>query len=105
MGSDSEDEYVAAPAKKGRRRNRKHKGKTVLAVEESGDPKTAKKAKVDDPRKEVAGCDACRALAAAGKPEGSDKQYYKVPCTKGHALQNYCQVERPMEKQRVEYER
>ena len=100
-----EDEDVIAPAKKGRRRNRKRKGKTVLAVEESGDPDTAKKAKVDDPGKEIAGCDACRALAAAGKPEGSDKQYCKIHRTKGHDLQNCRQVEQLMEKQRAQYER
>ena len=34
----------------------KHRGKTVLAVEESDDPGTAKKAKVDDPSKEVPRC-------------------------------------------------
>ena len=72
--TDSTDKDAVAPAKKGRRRNRRRKGKTVLAVEGSGDPGTAKKAKVDDPGKEVAGCAACLALAA-GKPGGSDMQY------------------------------
>ena len=85
-GSDSEDKDIVAPVKKGRRRNRKRKGKTVLAVEESGDPDTAKKAKVNNPNKEVAWCDACRAFTAAGKSEGSDKQYCKIHCTKGHDL-------------------
>ena len=63
--TESTDEDAAAPAKKGRRRNRKRKGKIVLAVEGSGNPGAAKKAKVDDPGKEVAGCAACRALAGS----------------------------------------
>ena len=46
----------------------------MLAVEESGNPSTTKKAKVDAPGKEVAGCAACLGLAA-GKPGGSDMQY------------------------------
>ena len=53
------------------------------AVEESSDPDTSKKDKVNDPGKEIVGCDACRALAAAGKPEGSDKEYCKIHHTKG----------------------
>ena len=53
---------TATPAKKGRRRNRKRKGKAILAVEGSDDTGTIKKTKASDPGKEVAGCDACRAL-------------------------------------------
>ena len=45
----------------------------MLAVEGSGDPGAAKKAKADDPGKEVVGCAACWALAAADEPGGSDK--------------------------------
>ena len=52
--TDSTDEDVAAPANKGQRRNSKRKGKTVLAVEGSGEPGAAKKVKADDPGKEVA---------------------------------------------------
>ena len=89
---------TATPAKKGRHRNRKHKGKAVLAVEGSGDPGAAKKAKADDPSKEVAGCTACQALAVADKPRGSDKQYCKIHHTKGHDLQNCRQVELLAEK-------
>src|SRR5215216_1205370 len=103
--TDSTDEGTTAPTKKGRRCNRKRKGKTVLAVEESGNPGTAKKANVDDPGKEVAGCAACQALAAADKLEGSDKQYCKIHRTKGHDLQNCRQVELLAEKQKAEYER
>ena len=58
----------------------------MLAVEESGDPGPTKKTKVDDPGKEIAGCAACRALAAADKPGGPDKQYCKIHRTKGHDL-------------------
>ena len=50
--TDSTDD-TATPVKKGQRRNRKRKGKTVLAVEGSDNPDTAKKAKADDPSKEV----------------------------------------------------
>ena len=68
METDSTDEDTAAPTKKGRRRNRKCKGKAVLAIEGSDDTGAAKKVKADDPGKEIAGCVACRALAAADKP-------------------------------------
>ena len=86
--TDSTDEDTTAPTKKGRRRNRKRKGKAVLAVEGSDDTGAAKKAKADDPGKEIARCAACWALAAADKPGGSDKQYCKIHRTKGHDLQN-----------------
>ena len=49
--TDSTDEDTAAPTKKGRRRNRKRKGKSVLAVEGSDSTGAAKKAKADDPDK------------------------------------------------------
>ena len=103
--SDSSYEDIAAPAKKGRRRNRKRKGKTVLAVEGSDDAGSAKKTKADDSAKKIAGCVACRALAAAEKPGNSDKQYCKIHRTKGHDLQNCRQVELLAEKQKAEYER
>ena len=103
--TDSTHEDTAAPTKKGRRHNRKHKGKTVLAVEGSGELGAAKKAKADDPGKEVAVCAACLALEAAGKPGGSDKQYYKIHRTTGHDLQICRQVELLAEKQKAEYER
>ena len=53
--TDSRDEDTTALTKKGRRRNRKHKGKVVLAVEGSDDTGAAKKAKADDPDKVIAG--------------------------------------------------
>ena len=84
--TDSTDEDTAAPTKEGQRRNKNLKGKTVLAVEGSKNTGAAKKAKADDPDKEIAGCAACRALAAADKPGGSDKQYCKIHRTKGHDL-------------------
>ena len=62
--TDSTDD-TATPAKKGRCRNRKCKGKTVLAVEGYNDTGATKKPKTSDPGKEVAGCAACRALAVA----------------------------------------
>ena len=71
--TDSTEEDTAAPTKKGRRRNRKRKGKTVLAVKGSDNTVNAKKDKVSDPDKEVAGCAACRAFAVADKPGSSDK--------------------------------
>ena len=74
----------------------------LLASRRTG---AAKKAKEDDPDKEIAGCAACRTLAAADKPGGSDKQYCKIHRTKGHDLQNCRQVELLAEKQKAEYER
>ena len=96
---------TSTPAKKGRRRNRKRKGKAVLAVEGSNDTGATKETKASDPGKEVAGCAPCLALAVAGKPGGSDKQYCKIHRTKGHDLQNCRQVELLAEKQKAEYER
>ena len=91
--TDSTDKDSAAPTKKGQHRNRKRKDKTVLAVEGSEDTGAAKKAKADDPGKEIAGYAACQALVVADKPGGSDKKYCKIHRTKGHDLQNYRQVE------------
>ena len=45
----------------------------MLAVEGSDDTGAAKKVKADDPDKDIPGCAACRALAVADKPGGSDK--------------------------------
>ena len=86
--TNSSDEDTAAPAKKGRRRNRKRKGKDVLSVKGSDDAGSAKKTKEDDLGKEIARCVACRALAAAEKPGNSDKRYCTIHRTKGHALQD-----------------
>ena len=77
----------------------------MLAVEGSDDTGSAKKVKADGPGKEIAGCAACRALAATDKPGGSGKQYCKIHRTKGHDLQNCRQVELLAEKQKAEYER
>ena len=74
------------PDEEGPASQQEAKGKAVLAVEVSDDTGAAKKAKADDPGKEIAGCAACRALAAADKPGGSDKQYCKIHRTKGHDL-------------------
>ena len=103
--TDSTDGDTAAPAKKGRRRNKKRKGKAVLAVEGSDDTGATKKTKASDPDKEGAGCVVCRALAVADKPGSSDKQYCKIHRTKGHDLQNCRQVELLAEKQKAEYKR
>src|SRR4051812_26359689 len=103
--TDSSEDDTAAPAKKGRHRNRKRKGKAVLAVEGSDDTGSTNKTKEGDPGKEIAGCVACQAWAVAEKPGNSDKRYCKINRTKGHALQDCRQVELLAEKQRVEYER
>ena len=84
--TDYTDEDAATPKRKGWRRNRKRKGKTVLAVEGSDDTGAGKKVKADAPGKEIAGCAACRALAATDKPGTSGKQYCKIHRTKGHDL-------------------
>ena len=91
--TDSTDEDAATLTKKGRRRDRKRKGKAVLAVEGSDDTGACKKVKADAPDKEIAGCAAWRALAATDKPGSSGKQYCKIHRTKGHDLQNCRQVE------------
>ena len=77
----------------------------MLAVEGSDDTGAGKKVKADAPGKEIAGCAACRALAATDKPGSSGKQYCKIHRTKGHDLQNCRQVELLAEKQKAEYER
>jgi hypothetical protein len=87
-GIDSEEEDVALARRGQRRNNIKRKGKAVLAVEGPRNSDTAKKIKVDNPIKEVAGCASCQGLEAADKPDGSDKQYCKIHRTKGHDLQN-----------------
>ena len=79
--TDSTDEDMAAPTKKGRRHNRKRKGKAVLAIEGSDDTGAGKKVKADAPGKEIAGCATCRALAATDKPGSSGKQYCKIHYT------------------------
>ena len=61
---DSMDDTVT-PANKARCHNRKHKVKAVLAIEVSDDTDATKKTKEGNPGKEVGGCVACRALAAA----------------------------------------
>src|SRR3954464_10389751 len=99
--TDSSDEDTAAPTKKGRCHNRKRKGKAVLAIEGSDDTGSTKKTKADDPATQIAGCVACRALAAAEKSENSDKWYCKIHRTKDHALQDYRQVELLAEMQRA----
>jgi hypothetical protein len=70
---ESEDEGATTSKRKGRRRNQKRKGKAVLAVEGPGNAGSAKKAKAENPGKEVAECTSCQALVATDKPEGSDK--------------------------------
>jgi hypothetical protein len=69
-GGESEEDDATPPTKNWRW-NKKRKGKTVLAVEESSNPGAAKKAKVDNPGKELAGCVSCQALAAADRSENS----------------------------------
>jgi hypothetical protein len=85
-GAESEDEGATTSKRKGRRRNQKRKGKAMLAIEGPSNAGSSKKAKAENPGKEVAGCTSCQALAAADKPEGSDKQYCKIHRTKGHDL-------------------
>jgi hypothetical protein len=102
---DSKDDDAATPRKKGRKRNRKRKGKTVMAVEGSGNPESAKKAKTESPGKEAAACTACQEAAANEKAGKSDGPYWKIHRTKGHDLQECRQVEHLVEKQKAKYEK
>jgi hypothetical protein len=88
------------PWKKGRKRNRKRKGKAILAVEGSGNP--GKKPKAESSDKEVAVC-TCGHEAAAD--EKTDGPYCKIHRTKGHDLLECWQVEQLAEKQKQEYEK
>ena len=102
-GSDSDD---SAPTKKNRRRNnKKRQGKEVLAAEQSSEGGGAKAAKSGNPGKGVAACDNCKAVAAADKQDGTNRQYCKIHRTKGHDLQSCKKVEQLVQLQRAEYER
>ena len=102
---DSEDDDAATPGKKGRKRNRKRKGKTVMAIEGSGNSESAKKAKTENSGKEAAVCAACQEAAANEKAGKSDGPYCKIHHTKGRDLQECRQVEHLVEKQKAEYEK
>ncbi|KAI5006874.1 hypothetical protein ZWY2020_042086 [Hordeum vulgare] len=103
--ADSKDEDANVPTKRGKRRNKKQNGKTVFAVEATGDADSAKKAKAETSGKDAAGCGSCQALAATGKPDGSGAQYGKIHRTKGHDVQHCQQVEQLAKKKRAEYQR
>jgi hypothetical protein len=81
---DSKDDDTASPKRKSQRRNKKRKGRIVMAVESSAD--TAKKAKADTPGNELAGCGDCRDAAAGEKAGKTDGPYCKIHRTKGHDL-------------------
>ena len=102
---DSKDDDASTPGKKGRKRNRKRKDKTMMAVEGSGNSEPAKKAKTESPGKEAAACAACRETAANEEAGKSDGAYYKIHRPKGHDLQECRQVEHLVEKQKAEYEK
>jgi hypothetical protein len=102
---DSEDDDAATPKKKGQKHNRKHKSKTVMAVEGSGNSESAKKAKTENSGKEAAICTACREAAVSKKAGKSDGPYSKIHRTKGHDLQECQQVEQLAKKQKAEYEK
>ena len=53
--TDSTNKDTTAPTKKGRRHNKKQKGKVVIAVERSDNTGATKKAKAHDPGKEIVG--------------------------------------------------
>jgi hypothetical protein len=102
---DSEDDDAASPKKKGRKRNRKRKGKTVMAVEGFGNSNAAKKAKTEGSGKEAVPCADCQEAAVGEKTSKSDGPYCKIHRTKGHDLQECRQVEQLAEKQKAEYEK
>lgn len=87
--ADSEDEDTDFPTKRGRRRNKKRNGKTLFAVEATGDADSAKKVKAKTSGKDATGCGSFQALAAADKLDGSSARYCKIHRTQGHDLQHY----------------
>ncbi|KAI5016666.1 hypothetical protein ZWY2020_006517 [Hordeum vulgare] len=103
VDSDDDDD---APGPKGRnqKRSKKRKGKSVLAVEGSGDLSTGKKAKDETPSNGAASCADCRE-AASEKTGKSNAPYCKNHRTKGHDLQECRQVEQLAENQKAEYEK
>jgi hypothetical protein len=100
---DSEDDNATTPKKKGRKRNRKHKGKTVMVVEGSGN--TAKKSKMNGSGKEAAACADCQEAAVGEKAGKAVGPYCKIHRTKGHDLQECWQVEQLAKKEKAEYEK
>jgi hypothetical protein len=103
-GGDSEDDDASTPKKTGQKRNRKHKGKTVMAVEGAGDT-AAKKPKAEDTGSDLAAC-SCDQEAAAGEQTGKTKgPYCKIHRTKGYSLNDCRQLEQLAEKQKQEYEK
>jgi hypothetical protein len=96
---DSEDDDAATPKGKGRKR----KGRTVMAIEGSGD--AGKKVKEGNPGKDVAGCADCRDATVGEKASKTDGPYCKIHRTKGHDLQECLTVEQLAEKQRAKYKR
>lgn len=98
---DDDADDVSTPQKK----SRKHKGKTVMAVESLGDANAAKNSKAEGPDKEVAGCADCREAAAGDKGGKTGGLYCKIHRTKGHDLQECRQLEQLSEKQKQEYEK
>ena len=57
---DSEEEDESTSQRKGKKRNKKPRDKTVMTVEGFGMPITGKKAKAEAPGKEAAVCTDCR---------------------------------------------
>ncbi|SPT20207.1 unnamed protein product [Triticum aestivum] len=106
VGAEGSDNDDSAPTKKSRRRNnKKRQGKEVLAAEQSSDGGGAKAAKSGGSGKGVAACSNWKAVAAADKQDGTNRQYCKIHRTKGHDLQSCKKVEQLVQLQRAEYER
>ena len=60
---DSEEEDESTSQRKGKKRNKKPRDKTVMTMEGSGMPSTGKKAKAEAPDKEAAACTASQEAA------------------------------------------
>ena len=88
---DSDDKKsVPASSNKGRKHNNNGKGKAVMVVGRSGKLNTSKKAKPDEPNKDVAACSGDTEATVSKK---TDKPYCNIHLTIGHDINKCRQVE------------
>nr|XP_020159504.1 uncharacterized protein LOC109744769 [Aegilops tauschii subsp. strangulata] len=100
---DTEDgDNATAPRKKNKKRNKKCKEKSVMAVESSNDPNTGKKANTETAGKQAIACANFWTAAVAKKMSKFDGPYCMIHRTKGHDLHDCRRVEQLVERQKAE---